>query len=150
MELIQLGKNFRFFTGDRVCVFKSHHRIQVPKTSKKVGIKVSLYLFSQCFGNSHSYIQIKSNDDFDDLSAKLKHLNSTIFLIPSFSLQGWKAVILNLGKAYLSHTKTAKPLNKQGQICQYQQVALFYVDTDRVKQSSIFVTASIFNLQFFV
>ena len=87
-------KTFWFFTSDRVCVFKSHHRISVPKTSKKACIKVSkqLYWFSQCSRNSHSCVQIKSSDYCDGVFAKLKYLNSYDYIFnPVFfiiSLEG--------------------------------------------------------------
>ena len=58
-------KIFSFFTGDTVFVFTSNNRIKLPKTSKKACVKESmhLYLFSQCFENSHScVVQIKSSD----------------------------------------------------------------------------------------
>lgn len=34
------------------------------------------------------------------------------FLIPDFLLEVWKATILDIGKEYLFHTKTVKPLMK--------------------------------------
>ena len=34
-----------------------------------------VYLLSQCFGNSHSCLQIKASDYCDGVSAELKYLN---------------------------------------------------------------------------
>ena len=130
MEECSQEKNLSFFTGDRVCVFKTH-RIQVLKTCKNACVKESkhVYLFSQCFGNSRSYAQKNSSDYCDVVSAKLKYLNSydrisnlVLFII---ILEGSH---FGLGKAYLFHNKTVKLLNKQVQIPQYFQAPLFYTD----------------------
>ena len=48
----------------RAYVFKTLHRIQVPKTGKKVCVKENkhVYLFYLCFGKTRSGVQIKSGD----------------------------------------------------------------------------------------
>ena len=50
----------------------------MPKTRKKACVEENkhLYLFSLCFGNSHSCVQIKPSDYCDGISAKLEYLNS--------------------------------------------------------------------------
>ena len=61
--------------GGRVCVFKFHHRIQLPKTSKNTCFKgkTHSYLFSYYLYN---FVQLKSSDYYDGVSAKLKYLNA--------------------------------------------------------------------------
>ena len=71
-------KCFWLFTGGRDCVFKTKHRIWVPKTNKNAFVKEiqHVYLFSLSFRNSPSCVQIKSSDYWHDSSAKLKYLHS--------------------------------------------------------------------------
>ena len=48
----------------RAYVFKTHHRIQVPKIGKNTCVKENkhVYLFYLCFENSGSCVLIKSGD----------------------------------------------------------------------------------------
>ena len=59
-------------------VFSSHAIVfRFLEIVKKLCVKESkhLNLFSQCFGNFYSSIQIKSSDYWDGVSSKLKYLN---------------------------------------------------------------------------
>ena len=81
-------KIFSFFTSDKVFAFKSHLRIQVRKTSRNNRIKENkdLYLFSQCFGHTHSCIQIKSSDYCDEVYTKFKYLKWYNYILISYFL----------------------------------------------------------------
>ena len=50
----------------------------MPKTSKNTCVKESkyLYLYFQCNGNSHSFVQINLSDCYNGVSVKLKYLSS--------------------------------------------------------------------------
>ena len=59
-------------------VFSSHAIVfRFLEIVKKLCVKESkhLNLFSQCFGNFYSSVQIKSSDYWDGVSSKLKYLN---------------------------------------------------------------------------
>ena len=144
-------KTFWFFKGDRVCV-KSQHRIYVPKTSKKACVKGSkhLYLFSQCFGSSHSCFQIKSSDYCDDVSVKLKYLsaedhicNPVLFII---SLDG--SHFGSRESIPISHQNSQNFREIVVDISIFLGSSVLYCHM--VQPSSIFVTASIFNCRSFL
>ena len=64
---VYLGKKFFYFF--RVAVFKSHHRAYVVSLAKRSAQESKqLYVFSHCFGNSNSCVQIKSCDNISDAS----------------------------------------------------------------------------------
>ena len=82
-------KIYWFLMVGRAYVFKTHHRIQVPKTGKKACVKENkhVYLFYLCFGNSRSCVQVKSGDSWDGVSVKLKYCNSYDYIYYKFRIQ---------------------------------------------------------------
>ena len=123
-------KIFCFFTSDTICVFKSHHCVQVAKTLKKACVKESQhpYLFSQCFGNSHSYIPIKSSNFCNGVSAELKNLNSNDYIFnPLHFVTSFEGSHFGFRANVPFHTKKVNPLKIQGQTTQYIQVPLFCI-----------------------
>ena len=138
--------------SNRVCVFKSHHLIQEPKTSKTACVKVSkyLYLFAECFGNSHSYVQKKSSDDCHGVSANLKYLTSCYYIFNPIlfiiSFEGSPFGSKESMPVSYQNSQTSKEIGLDISIFVGSSVLYWHI----VKQSSIFVTASILNLRFFV
>ena len=87
-----------------------------------------LCLLSRYSGNCHSSVQIMSSDNCDDVSAKMKFLNSydyTFNLLFSYNLQGYR--FRSSESIPISH-QTVKAQNKQCQIPNFFQVLLFCIN----------------------
>ena len=105
---------------------------------------------SQCFGNSHSCVQIKSSGYCNDASAKLKYLNSYDYIsnlvdfiksLESFEFGSTECILVSH-----QHSQTSKKIGLGISLFINSSVLYWHI----VKQSFIFIAASIFNLQFFV
>ena len=109
-----------------------------------------VYLFSQCFGNSHSCVQIKSCYCCYFASAKLKYLNSYyyIFNLVLFVIRSEGSHFGYSESITISHqnSQTSEKIGADVSIFLGSSVLYWHI----VKQSSIFVIASIFNLRFFL
>ena len=87
------------------------------------------YLFSLCFGNSRSCVQIKSIDYCDGVSVKLKYLNlyDYIFNPVTFIISLEDSHFGSREKMPVSH-QNSEILKKQVQVSQYFLASLFYTD----------------------
>ena len=130
LDILKIN-TFQLFTGDSVFIFKTHHGIQVTKTSKRVCAKDNkhVYLFSQCFGNSHSCVQIKSSDYCDGVSAKLKHLNSyDYFFNPVLFIICLEGSHFRSMESIFVSRQNSQASKERGVDMSIVQAALFYTD----------------------
>ena len=109
-----------------------------------------MYLFSECFGNSHFYVQKKSSDDCHGVSANLKYLTSCYYIFNPvlfiISFEGSPFGSKESMPVSYQNSQTSKEIGLDISIFVGSSVLYWHI----VKQSSIFVTASILNLRFFV
>ena len=130
-----------FSKCDQICSFLPIW-LHLPKKSLIENFIFCAVLFSQCFGNSHSCVQIKSNDYCDGVSEKLKHLKSyDNFFNP----------VLLLITLEISHfVSRESPTSKEARVDILKSLGSSVCYWHMVQQSPIFVAASINNLRFFV